>query len=146
MKYLIILLLSTLLISCSPTEEVQKAMNHRNTLRKLNVSTTTTKSSSAYFLLIGGGYSSHESTNTTVRFYFLNWKDEYQLMERPLTNVNIKIDSTVTEPYVTFEWSGMESSNVPEMRSDIYEWHVRRATIHCKDSDFQPDININDLK
>ena len=117
----------------------------KHELRKFNVNTNTSTSSSGWYFIVLGGYSSTTSSSSIVRFYFLNYKDEYQLMEKSLTDVNIKIDSTAIKPYVKFYWT----RNAQRDSSDIfrmYDYDVTKVVIYCKDSDFQPDININNLK
>ena len=78
-------------------------------------------------------------------------KDEYlayasakrQLQEMDFDKVNIKIDSTAKIPYVKFYWSDYGSIY---KGFQIYEKAITRVVIYCKDEDFQPEININNLK
>lgn len=149
-KTLFISILSCLLIiliSCQNEKQnvQQKVLGGKHILRKFNVKTTTTTSSSGSFFLVVGGYSSSTREKCMVRFYFLNYKGEYQLMEKYLTDVNIKIDSTVKQPYAKFYWTPRLRYDVSEYNS-MYNYDVTRVVIYCKDEDFQPEININDLK
>jgi hypothetical protein len=111
-------------------------------LRKFNIKTTTSSSSSAWFFVVAGGYSSREVSETKIRFYFKNYRGEFEFMEKNFDEVNIKIDNTVIIPFVKFYWNviggGAENS--------IYKYNVTKVILYCKESDFQPEININDLK
>lgn len=131
--------------SCKPDYSAQQnVLGGKHELRKINVKTSASQSSSAWYFLVMGGYETESSTNSTVRFYFLNYKGEYQPMELPLTQVNIKIDSTVKNPYVKFYW--IERERREDQFQTMYRNDVTRVVIYCKDSDFQPEININNLK
>lgn len=150
MKKLLLLFISIfLLLSCGDSNEnkidaQKEVLGGKHLLRKFNVKTTTTTSSSGAFFLVVGGYSSYTTEQSIVRFYFLNYNGEYQLMEKYLNDVNIKIDSTVKEPYVKFYWI-KRIRTINEFNS-MYNNDVTRVVIYCKDSDFQPELNINDLK
>jgi hypothetical protein len=126
-------------------KDIESMLGGNHELRKFNVKTTSSTSTSGFYFLVVGGYSSTTSENTVVRCYFLNYKNEYQLMETRLTNVNIKIDSTCTKPYVRFYWSNDAGYYYNTDKDKIYD-AVTRMVIYCKDSDFQPDVNINNLK
>lgn len=131
---------------CDPErmKEEIKEIGIKHTLRKFNVKTSTSQSASAWYFYVAGGYSSHTSEKTTVRFYFKNCKGEYQFMEMDLGKVRIKIDS-VQEPYVIIvpAYSQDKCFDIDAGHSD---WEIRSATVYCKESDFQPEININDLR
>ena len=124
--------------------EYEYVLGGNHILRKFNVKTTTSQSSSAFYFFVAGSYSSSTYSNTKVRFYFLNFKGEYQLMEQSLNDVNIKIDNNVVIPYVRFYWA--EHPRYREEWKTMYQHDVTGAVIYCKESDFQPEININDLK
>lgn len=141
----VIILLSTM-IACSnyqdDSKRFQKVLGNNHELRKFNVKTTTSSSTSAWYFLVMGGYSSETTSDTKVRFYFMNYKGEFQLMEMRLNEINIKIDSTAKVPYVKFDW---RQPDYEVSEENIYDF-VERAVICCKENDFQPQININDLK
>lgn len=122
---------------------VNKYLGGNHELRKFNVKTTQSTENSGWFLLIGGGYSSRTISETTVRFYFLNYGNEYQLMEIPLNQVTIKIDNKIQIPYVIFKW--INPIYVINDWRDCYQY-VYSIIVFCKNTDFQPEININDLK
>lgn len=136
------------MISCINTTPQIKPINENmvlggnHELRRFNVKDKTTTESSGVFFLLIGGFNSKTITETTVRFYFLNYGKEYQFMELPLNKINIKIDNSIQSPYIKFGWYGLcGSDNWRNYYDDVY-----RAVIYCKDTDFQPEININDLR
>lgn len=146
-KTKILFLLPILLYSCVSKDEpndYEKVLGGKHELRKFNVKTTTTQYTSGWYFICVGGYSSYKSEETKIRFYFKNCKDEYQFMERRLSEVNVRIDSTVIIPYVKFYWN--ENNRDESEWSRMYEYDVTKAVVYCKESDFQPEININDLK
>jgi len=74
-------------------------------------------------------------------------------LEKESKEVYIKIED-VGKPYITFETNCYINDNYDDSDyynicnpSDNYLYgKIIKTTIHCKESDFQPDININDLK
>lgn len=142
-KLITIILLLIFSSSCHYQECVKKVTNFKHELRKFNTKTSISESSSGFYFLIVGSYSHTKEEKTTVRFYFKNVQGEYQFMERPFEEVNIKIEPNIKIPYVTFVYSS--SGNLCDQTS-LYKYYVVKTIIHCRESDFQPDININDLK
>lgn len=119
-------------------------------LKRINVKETDIKTSTGWFFLVGGRYSSEETTEVKIRLYFKNYRGEYTFLEMPFDNVRIKTEQYIGTPYIRF-------TSVPKIdRSDTYEdndfdrllrWYGRDGiVIHCKESDFTPEININDLR
>lgn len=132
--------------SCKDSNKAyENVLGGKHELRKFNVKTSNQTSSSGYYFLVAGGYNSETVENSVVRFYFKNYRDEYQLLEMPITKVNVRIDSTAIKPYVKFYWNEEGGYGVKECQK-MYEYSITRAVICCRDSDFQPEININDLK
>lgn len=146
----LVVFLFSLLLSCSRSEEeihadYMEILGGEHELRKFNVTTNNSSTSHTWYFLVAGGYSTSSSESAVVRFYFLNCKGEYQLKELYLNDVNIKIDNSITNPYVKFYWNE-SSCYKKEEYSDMYDYEITRAVIYCADSAFQPEININDLK
>lgn len=135
MRYLILLLL---FVSCVKTENAIKPTD-RHELRKFNVVDYEYASESGRYFLIAADYSSYSSKGTLVRFYFKNCINEYQFMELKLEEVRIETDSLNTKPYITFELGGY-AQPCYDLKA------VRYATIHCREEDFKPQININALR
>lgn len=125
--------------------DYEKVLGGKHELRKFNVKTTTAQNASAWCFLVMGGYANSTTRSSVVRFYFLNHRGEYQLLELPLNDVNIKIDSTIKNPYVKFFWHEMGVRDESEWRM-MFKYNLTGAVIYCKESDFRPEININDLK
>jgi hypothetical protein len=79
--------------------------------------------------------------------YFKNYIGQYEFLEIPLTKVQIKIDTLVTIPYITFDYTKDSFYNMIMNDSDNRNYlPYMKIIIHCKESDFMPEININDLK
>lgn len=53
-----------------------------------------------HYLLI----SSNEKNSPTLSFMFLNYKDKYQTMNRPLDDIQFNFDNTIVSPYIKFYW------------------------------------------
>jgi hypothetical protein len=149
-KFIIpIMIISLFTISCDNDGRVDSILKGNHELRKFNVKTTTEKESGGWFFIVVGGYSSKETSETKVRFYWKDSTGNYILTTMDLDQVMIKIDSVKT-PYVTFEYKVNETNvsdrSEPDIANSVLGRYNSAATIHCRNSDFQPDININDLK
>lgn len=141
MKTLIIICSFLLCIACENKSIKAKPDMAKHELRKFNVKNSISGHSSAWYFLVAGGYESGLTEKTTIRFYYKNCNGEFQFLDLPLTDVRIKID-TVEKPYAIFN---MEYASV-KCTSVKYDFEVNYVTIHCKEQDFQPEININDLR
>jgi len=138
-----IFLVGCALFSCkSSNKECEKLLYGKHELRKFNVKTTTKAESSGCWFFVVGSYSSKTTEESKIRFYFKNIKGEYVFKEMYFDKVNIKIDSLTTNPYVKFYWKN--TGDVSEF--EIYKYAITRAVIYCREKDFQPEININELK
>jgi hypothetical protein len=134
------------LTSCYSTGESNKICHQfkgNHELKKFNIKTSTTTTQSAFFFLVVGGYDSKTTTNTNVRMYFKNCKGLYEFLEVPLNHIQIQIDSIII-PYIVFDCNkdvlnrgDVMGHNLPESLPII---------LHCKESDFTPEININDIR
>ena len=135
------LLLIVIASSCKQEVKIsdtEKVLGGKHELRKFNVKTNTSTSTSAFYFLVVGSYSSTTTSNSIVRFYFKNHKDEFQLKEMPLNKVNIKIDSTVTEPYVKFYW--VNNNKTMDNTSAMYDYDITKAVIFVKILIFNPKL------
>ena len=147
-KILIMLFISGVLYSCNNDNnnednisETERLLNGKHELRKFNIKSSTETSSGGWWFIITGAYSSKTISEQSVRFYFKAVNGEYILKEMPLNKVNIKIDSTANIPYVKFYYKDYNFHG-----HDIYDYSITRVVIYCKDDDFRPEININELK
>lgn len=145
---LMFLAMTNLLSSCDgdkpdPTA-YEKVLGGEHELRKFNVKTENSHVTHGSYFLLMGSYTSRDVSETNVRFYFKNHRGEYQFMELSLEDVNIKTDSTVSEPFVKFFWN--ENGHDEDEWRMMYQYDVTGVVIHCKEEDFQPEININDLR
>jgi len=137
---LYIILITISIYSCKhdPSKDDVDESLIKHELRKFNVKTSIEEKSSGSFFLIFGGYSSSVKEYTNIRFYFKNCLNEYQFVETDIKNVRIKID-TVKIPYVVIkgQYRNQHCYN---------EWGFSKIVLYCSEKDFQPQININDLK
>jgi hypothetical protein len=147
MKYLVILtsICLFLLSACSSQHrisETERLLQSKHELRKFNIkSTVSTESRSCWFFVVGS-YAAKTTETATIRFYFKTIDSSYVFKELPFNKVIIRIDSTVTTPYVKFYWNDCQCAT----GYAIYEESITRAVIYCRSEDFEPEININELQ
>ena len=145
-KIFFILLVGCCFSSCSDkhrTNEYEQLLSGKHELRKFNIKTTNQTKSSGWWVIVVGAYNTETTETSKIRFYFKTNNGEYIFKEMDFDKVNIKIDSTAKIPYVKFYWSDYGSIY---RGFQIYEKAITRVVIYCKDEDFQPEININNLK
>ena len=135
------LLILLLMPACTTDKKSFPEESVKHLLRKFNVKTSISEHTSAYYFLVMGGYSSSKNEQKKVRFYFQNCLGEYQFLELELKQIRIKTDTT-KNPYVIMHM-GRNNMSCQEIE---YDFQINYVTIHCKESDFQPEININDLR
>lgn len=151
-KLILILLLGIILIilSCISNpefKEINKIYGDKYELRKFNVKTTTSTEAFGYFFIIVGEYNSKTTESTNARMYYKNYIGQYEFLEMPLNKVQIKIDTLVTIPYITFDYNKDSFFDMIVNDSDNNNYlPYMKIIIHCKESDFMPEINIADLK
>jgi len=136
-------------ISNPEFKEINKKYGDKYELRKFNVKTSSTTESSGYFFIIVGGYDSKTKELTNAKMYFKNYIGQYEFLEIPLSKVLIRTDSLVTIPYITFDYTKDSFFNMIMNDSENRNYlPYMKIIIHCKESDFMPEININiaDLK
>jgi len=141
---LIALIICTAFYSCKQDnrESIESYyLKGKHELRKFNVKTSERTISSGYWLLIGGSYNSESKEESKIRFYFKTINSEYVFKELDFTKVYIKIDSSAITPYVKFFWinGGIDEHSV-------YDESISRCVIYCKEKDFTPEVNINQLQ
>ena len=142
-----IITMMLLLSSCQMNkfDEHEYLLSGKHELRKFNVKESATTTSRGSWFLVVGSYESQTKTESKVRFYFKTRNDEYVFKELDFEKVVLKIDSTAKVPYVKFYWNNCGCGYHPN-DMQIYERAITRAVIYCKEEDFAPEININDLK
>lgn len=137
----------TLILSLTSCETnnafIKKVLSGKHELRKLSTKTVTEEYASGTYFLIMGSMSYSKTENTTIRFYFKNHRGEFQFMEKPFNEVNIKIEPTLIKPYITFNYDSGEGAYNEE---SVYSYYVNSVVIHCNEEDFQPSVDINSLK
>lgn len=155
-KHVLLILISICLFSCQ-TIVSKSEFSDKAELRRFKVETAVNKTSSGYLFFFIGGYSSSEQIENKIKFYAKNKLNEYCLFECKLQNVKIKLDSTVVNAYVKFNYEpNISNNNVYRGGTDslTYEniaddlifqvWSVK-AIIVCNPKDFPENINLNQL-
>lgn len=141
------LLLTITLLSAScqmnKFDEHEYLLSGKHELRKFNIKESTTTTSRASWFLVVGNYDSETKTESKIRFYFKTRNEEYIFKELDFEKVILKIDSTAKVPYAKFYWYNC-GCGYHDMQ--IYEYAITRAVIYCKEEDFAPEININNLR
>ena len=66
---------------------------------------------------------------------------EYAISEIDIGKVRVRIDSTVTNPYVEFNWCRGNYTNL----EDIFYFKVNYMVVVCKEEDYPANINIDSL-
>ena len=155
-KYILIIILGITIFSCN-TPITKSEFSDKAELRRFKVETITNKTSSGYLFFFMGGYSASESNVSKIKFYAKNRFDEYCLFEFSLSDVKIKLDSTVVNAYVEFKMNDylMSGKSTATGYSDSLDYDkilyiVRnydyiKAIITCNPKDFPENINLDQL-
>ena len=140
MKQLILLLFAISFFGCN---KISIDLTGKHELRKFNTHIDN-RLYTSYFLFFG---SSSHSTYESVRFYWKDKDNEYICQEEDYSNISLMIDSTAVVPYVTFAPTIVSRDKLDGWtKYKLYAYGIDHVIIHCKESDFQMDNNINDLK
>jgi len=98
---------------------------------------------SASFFILGGGASGSSYTEKKVEFCWKSNRGDYVFSTFPYHRTRIKIDEKVKDPYVTFkiikyriygDWASIDA---------YLDDYCSTITIHCKESDFPTDVDVN---
>lgn len=70
--------------------------------------------------------------------------NSYIISELPVTKIQVKIDSTIINPYISFNWNTRNwVSNIKNINDKFYT--VNYITVYCKEEDFPYDIQLSKL-
>lgn len=126
MKKLLGLLVGLFLIGCGPgsidrhTDKIQ--------LRQLvNKELTETHTSGAFFL-VAGSVNSDSETKTVVKLMG-EVNGEYRFMQFDFEKVRIKIDNSITTPYVILNYIDDHDISIDSLLE--YSWALKSVTIVC---------------
>lgn len=146
MRQKIILLVAAIsLFSCTDTiktETCDDLLAGSHELRRFNVRYSTKTESTGSWFLVVGSYSSTTTEESRIRFYFKNIRNEYVFKEMAFEDVYVNVDSNVQHPYVKFYW--LEKCYYTG--NYCYDNAITKAVIYCRDDDFIPEININEMR
>lgn len=148
---------SMLISSCQTNEErmeiekiqheaspAYKILGGTHELRRLKSSVKNQYRASGSYFLIAGGFNASGEQKTVATFSFKMADGNYAIAELPVTKIRVHVDSTITVPYVTFEWGGTWHSQQYSI-DRLMEYYVSYMVLHCKEEDYPVDININQL-
>lgn len=151
MKYLVLGVITLMLFSCGPVRDengehadVSKTgelLQGEHLLRRFKVKTTTDQRWSGSYFLIGGSAGGGTFTQTDVSFSFQLPDSTYAMATLPFQRIRVKLDSTITEPFVTFRWNRSSVESI----SYIMRREVQYMVVHCKEEDFPMDVQIDQL-
>lgn len=145
MKNFYLILLALVVVSCgrgNQESSVGEMLKGEHSLRKFNVvDEKGYRTRTSYFLLSGSSYG-ETYNDTKVSFSFQLPDSSYALAELYYSDIRVKIDSTITEPYVTFNWS---ASGADYDMDFVMRHCVNYMVVHCKEEDFPYDVNIDGL-
>ena len=132
LKLLLPILLLTL-FSCGENyvpEDIEtgKILRGNHELRKFKTVTEEGFRMSGSYFLIAGGMSGGTYKNNKVAFSFQLPDSTYAMSELRLGVIRVKIDSTITRPYVTFNWDRSSSKNLEYIMS----YDVNYMVVHCR--------------
>lgn len=146
MRKLLVVLLALTMIGCNIEDNIRlsntgELLKGKHILRKFRVKTTKEKRWSGSYFLIGGSAGGGTYTSTDVSFSFQLPDSSYAMATLPFQSIRVKLDSTITKPYVTFKWDRSRTDNI----QSIMKWNVKHMVVHCKEEDFPMDVQINQL-
>jgi len=142
---LIYTLLLTIFSSCEVEQGTSKLGNileGKHELRRFKTVTEEGQRWSASYFIIAGGGSGGTYKNTKASFSWKMNTGEYAISELELGKIRVKIDSTVTTPYVIFNWQRCPQSHP---LGTYFIHYVNYMVICCKEEDYPININITDL-
>lgn len=157
MKKLFILILVPFIMSCTDTSlkgELAKSFNSfyegNHTLRKFSSQEmkTASSASASYFLFWGSADYKGEGKTTVIAFSWQSKNGEYILSKIPMNKVRVKFDNQNKPPYVTFsidKYAYMSYDLADESVDYTLQYKLNYVIIHCKESDYPTDVNINDI-
>lgn len=124
------LIIATLsLTSCLPEKSDKTKVANDIPLRQLvNVNNISEKLSGNYFL-IGGSIKGSSTEIQKIKMYGLV-DDSYKYIELDLESVRIKIDTSITKPFLRIEYYSQEGKYKDNYISENDSWIPRKFTIH----------------
>lgn len=158
MRKIFLILLIPFFIGCEasdPNGKIAKEFNSfyggHHDLRKFSSQEikTASSASASYFLFWGSASFKGEESSAIIAFSWKSNNGEYILSKIPMSKVRVKFDNNKTAPYVTFsidKFAFMNSGLADECVESTMNYKLNYVIIHCKESDYPTDININDIK
>lgn len=115
--------------------------NHE--LRKLKVNKETNSEWNASYFLIGGSASGKTLSDTKVSFSWKLNNNEYIISDIRLNKIRLVLDDSVKNPYIKFKYknTNVDIDNIQL----VIDYYIDYVVVHCKESDFPVELNINEL-
>lgn len=152
MKKLLLLPLLWLISSCVERKvDVDPYLAGNHELRRLSSIERKTPStlSASYFLFWGSMSGKGESSESYVGFSWKNKSNEYVLSRVESSKVRLKFEQKTDRPYVTFGYDPViiskRTNDVNANLAWIVSSEIDYIVIHCKESDYSPDFNAQDI-
>lgn len=142
LKSILPILLLTLFSCRSNDDKVGDMLRGNHELRKFKTTTEEGYRMNGSYFLIAGSVSGGNYRNNKVTFSFKLPDSTYAMAELDVGDIRVKIDSTITKPYVTFNWN--RGRDLIDMQS-IMDYYVNYMVVHCKEEDFPYEVNIKEL-
>lgn len=135
MKNLLLLLISIVfLFSCSDDKiKYEKTSNIK--LRQLVNSTETEKTSDGSAFVFFATYHSREEDKDYVKV-FAEVDGTYRFIKFPIEDIRIKLDSTVTNPYLIihyYNYTGKHSDSYILSENSLYDITIDNYTVVCSE-------------
>ena len=158
MKKLIILILAPFILSCQSANadgDDAKSFNQfyegKHNLRKFSSQEmkTAATASASYFLFWGSAQYKGDEKNTVIAFSWQSKNGEYILSKIPMSKARVRFDNQDKSPYITFsidKYAFRGKRNADETVEETINYYLNYVVIHCKESDYPTDVNINDIK
>ena len=147
---ILIIFISCITIQCiGPPKEKEKEIDYLSehfegyyNLRRFKSSVReNSKFSGAFFLIVGAASGSSKQELMTT-FSWESNNNSYIISELPVTKIQVKIDSTIINPYISFNWDPFNwDFNIKNINDKFYS--VNYITVYCKEEDFPYDIQLS---
>lgn len=144
MKIKIFILCSIVFFACKKSENMSRTgqlLKGNHELRKFKITSEEGyRWSASYFIIAGSGSGSNYSDTKASFSWKLN-NGEYAISEIELGKIRIKIDSTVCNPYVKFNW---QESSISDLEY-IFSRKLNYMVITCTEDDYPINIDLTKL-
>jgi hypothetical protein len=152
-KLLMVAVMATVLSSCiDEHKDIDKIFSGNHELRRLDYLDIKHPANfgASYFLLFAHASGSGESTEQYISFSWKLKNGEYVLSKVPMEQIRVKFEASAVKPYISFGYNletiqlGGRSAN--SMIPYIVKYGMDYVVVHCRESDYKPKIEINNIR